>query len=171
MFKSRFALIVAILSLALATLAVSQPFSAEPRELMYAARWTDPDKSLQSQIEAKPYVMDSATRSYIAWGEALAAKRNAEGAALNAYIANAKNSECQAALASDLNLDSATRSYIAWGYAMEAKRNAAMDSATRSYIAWGQALEAARETKTLDSATRSYIAWGQALQAQGLMCR
>ena len=68
--------------------------------------------------EAQPYIMDSATRSYIAWGKALEAKRNAA-------------------------LDSATRSYIAWGQALQAARDAkAIDSATHSYIAWGQALRA-----------------------------
>ena len=121
--------------------------------------------------EAQPYIMDSATRSYIAWGEALEATRNAEGSALSAYIGNVMNSECRAEIDSDLNVDSATRSYIAWGKALEAKRNAALDSATRSYIAWGQALQAARDAKAIDSATHSYIAWGQALRVQGLMCR
>ena len=108
--------------------------------------------------EARPYVMDSATRSYIAWGQAM-------------QVRNA--------------MDSGTRSYIAWGEALEKAKLDALDSGTRSYIAWGEALQAAgklgdlggcaatsRENifagipNNLDSATRSYIAWGLALQAK-----
>ena len=108
--------------------------------------------------EARPYVMDSATRSYIAWGEAM-------------QVRNA--------------IDSGTRSYIAWGEALKKAKLNALDSGTRSYVAWGEALEAAgklgesgtcsnmtRENifagidSNLDSATRSYIAWGLALQAK-----
>ena len=106
--------------------------------------------------ESQPYVMDSATRSYIAWGQAM-------------QVRNA--------------LDSGTRSYIAWGEALEEAKLDALDSGTRSYIAWGEALEAAGKLgesgacattsqenifagidSSLDSATRSYIAWGLALQ-------
>ena len=102
--------------------------------------------------------MDSATRSYIAWGQAMQA-RNA--------------------------IDSGTRSYIAWGEALEKAKLNALDSGTRSYIAWGEALEAAGKLgesgtcsnmtqenifagidNSLDSATRSYIAWGLALQTK-----
>lgn len=108
--------------------------------------------------EAQPYVMDSATRSYIAWGQAM-------------QVRNA--------------MDSGTRSYIAWGEALEKAKLYALDSGTRSYIAWGEALEdagklgesgacstASQESifaeidSSLDSATRSYIAWGLALQAK-----
>ena len=108
--------------------------------------------------EARPYVMDSATRSYIAWGQAM-------------QVRNA--------------IDSGTRSYIAWGEALEKAKLNALDSGTRSYIAWGEALEAAGKLgesgtcsnmtqenifagidNSLDSATRSYIAWGLALQAK-----
>ena len=102
------------------------------------ARWEAMSEYYASQAnaqrlkEAQPYIMDSATRSYIAWGKALEAKRNAGGSALSVYIANVKNSECWAGIGSDPNLDSATRSYIAWGKALEAKRNAALDSATSS---------------------------------------
>jgi hypothetical protein len=108
--------------------------------------------------EARPYVMDSATRSYIAWGQAM-------------QVRNA--------------IDSGTRSYIAWGEALEKAKLNALDSGTRSYIAWGEALQAAGKLSdsgacanatqenifagidnSLDSATRSYIAWGLALQAK-----
>ena len=101
---------------------------------------------------------DSATRSYIAWGQAM-------------QVRNA--------------MDSGTRSYIAWGEALEKAKLNALDSGTRSYIAWGEALEAAGKLgesgacpttsqenifagipNNVDSATRSYIAWGLALQAK-----
>ena len=61
--------------------------------------------------------MDSATRSYIALGQALERSR----------------------------LDSATRSYIAWGKALRCAPGygfpEGLDSATRSYMAWGQAIQ------------------------------
>ena len=92
--------------------------------------------------EDQLYIMDSATRSYIALGKALEATRNAENSAMHSYIANVKNSECRAIAGYDMNPDSSTRSYIAWGQALQAQRDAGMDSATRSYVAWGQALQA-----------------------------
>lgn len=88
--------------------------------------------------------LDSATRSYIAWGNAMRLRNG---------------------------LDSGTRSYIAWGRALERAKFTALDSGTRSYIAWGKVLEA--KHYRLDSATRSYIAWGNALKAaheSGLRC-
>ena len=142
MFKNRFVLILVALSMLLVTLAVSQPFSKPP----------------MTGVEERPYRMDSATRSYIAWGQAMRA-RNA--------------------------MDSGTRSYIAWGEALEKAKLNALDSGTRSYIAWGEALQAAGKLSesdacstasqenifagipnNLDSATRSYVAWGLALQAK-----
>ena len=102
--------------------------------------------------------MNSATRSYIAWGKAVEAERNAVPWKTCSY-----SDPDNAIEPADTTIDSATRSYIAWGRAIEAKRNA-VDSATRSYIAQGKAIEAKRNT--IDSATRSYIAWGMALQAQ-----
>jgi hypothetical protein len=158
MFKNRFVLILAALSMLLVTLAVSRPFSKptktvdlsqSPRSLFVPMTGPEADQ---------PYIMDSATRSYIAWGQAMQA-RNA--------------------------MDSGTRSYIAWGEALEKVKLNALDSGTRSYIAWGQALEAAGKLgesgicsttsqdnifagidSSLDSATRSYFAWGLALQAK-----
>jgi hypothetical protein len=158
MFKNRFVLILAALSMLLVTLAVSQPFSKPSKTV-------DPSQSPRPVVvpvtgpEAdQPYIMDSATRSYIARGQAMQA-RNA--------------------------MDSGTRSYIAWGEALEKAKLNALDSGTRSYIAWGEALEAAGKLgdsgacsnttqenifagipNNLDSATRSYIAWGLALQAK-----
>jgi hypothetical protein len=79
---------------------------------------------------------DSATRSYIAWGQAIQA-RNA--------------------------LDSGTRSYIAWGEALQAAGmlvdSGACSNTTQENIFAGI-------DSSLDSATRSYIAWGLALQAK-----
>src|SRR5512134_3902805 len=155
MFYNRFVLILAALSMLLVTLAVSQPFSKpsktvdSPRPVVVPVTGSEADQ---------PYFMDSATRSYIARGQAMQA-RNA--------------------------MDSGTRSYIAWGEALEKAKLNALDSGTRSYIAWGEALQAAGKLddsgacsnttqenifdkidSNLDSATRSYIAWGLALQAK-----
>ena len=165
MFKNRFILILAALSMLLVTLAVSQPFSKLPKtvDLSLPAR---PVVVPVTGVEDQPYSIDSATRSYIAWGQAMQA-RNA--------------------------IDSGTRSYIAWGEALEKAKLNALDSGTRSYIAWGEALEAAGKLgvsgtcpnttqenifagipHNVDSATRSYVAWGLELQAKndiGALCR
>jgi len=166
MFKNRFVLILAALSMLLVTLAVSQPFS-KPSKTVDLSQSPRPVVVPVTGPEAdQPYIMDSATRSYVAWGQAMQA-RNA--------------------------MDSGTRSYIAWGEALEKAKLNALDSGTRSYIAWGEALEAAGKLgesgacptasqenifagipNNLDSATRSYIAWGLALQAKndiGALCR
>ena len=82
--------------------------------------------------------MDSGTRSYIAWGEAL------EKAKLNA-------------------LDSGTRSYIAWGEALQAAGKLGQSDACSNMT---QENIFAGIDNSLDSATRSYIAWGLALQAK-----
>jgi hypothetical protein len=145
MFKNRFALILAVLSMLLVTLAVSRPFSKPPKtvDLSLPAR---PVIVPVTGVEERPYIMDSATRSYIAWGEAL------EKAKLNA-------------------LDSGTRSYIAWGEALEAAGKLG-DSGTCSNMTQENIF--AGIPKNLDSATRSYIAWGLALQAKndfGASCR
>jgi hypothetical protein len=60
--------------------------------------------------------MDSATRSYIAWGEALeaAGKLGESGACPNTTQENIFT-------VIPKNVDSATRSYIAWGLALQAK--------------------------------------------------
>src|SRR5512147_2175881 len=93
MFKNRFVLILAALSMLLVTLAVSQPFS-KPSKTVDLSQSPRPVVVPVTGPEAdQPYIMDSATRSYIAWGQAMQA-RNA--------------------------MDSATRSYIAWGEALEA---------------------------------------------------
>ena len=154
MFKNRFFFILAALSMLLVTLAVSRPFST--LDLSQSPR---PDVVPVTGPEAdQPYIMDSATRSYIAWGQAM-------------QVRNA--------------MDSGTRSYIARGEALEKAKLNALDSRTPSYIAWGEALEAAGKLgesgvcsttsqenifagipNNLDSATRSYIARGLALQAK-----
>jgi hypothetical protein len=157
MFKNRFVLILAALSMLLVTLAVSQPFSRPPKVVDLSL----PPRHVIVPVTGagdQPYIIDSATRSYIAWGQAM-------------QVRNA--------------IDSGTRSYIAWGEALEKAKLNALDSGTRSYIALGEALEAAAKLgesgacsttsqenifagidSNLDSATRSYIAWGLALQAR-----
>src|SRR6266498_1573554 len=121
MFKNRFALILAVLSMLLVTLAVSRPFSKPPKtvDLSLPAR---PVIVPVTGVEERPYIMDSATRSYIAWGQAMQA-RNA--------------------------IDSGTRSYIAWGEALKKAKLNALDSGTRSYIAWGLALQAKNDIGAL----------------------
>jgi hypothetical protein len=158
MFKNRFILFLAALSMLLVTLAVSQPFS-KPSKTVDLSQSPRPVVVPVTGPEAdQPYIMDSATRSYIAWGQAM-------------QVRNA--------------MDSGTRSYIAWGEALGKAKLNALDSGTRSYSAWGEALEAAGKLgdsgacsttsqenifagmdSNLDSATRSYIAWGLALQAK-----
>ena len=158
MFKNRFVLILAALSMLLVTLAVSPSFS-KPSKTVDLSQSSRPGVVPVTGPEVdQPYVMDSATRSYIARGQAM-------------QVRNA--------------MDSGTRSYIAWGEALEKAKLNALDSGTRSYIAWGEALEAAGKLgvsgtcpnttqenifagidSNLNSATRSYIAWGLALQAK-----
>ena len=137
MFKNRFTLILAALSMLLVTLAVSQSFSKPPKTVDLS----QPPRPVVIPVTGagdQPYVMDSATRSYIAWGEAL------EKAKLNA-------------------LDSGTRSYIAWGEALKAAgklgESGACPTTSQENIFAGI-------DSSLDSATRSYIAWGLALRAK-----
>jgi hypothetical protein len=86
--------------------------------------------------EATPNIMDSATRSYIAWGQAMQVRNT---------------------------IDSGTRSYIAWGEALEAAGKlgelGACPTTSQENIFAGI-------DSNLDSATRSYIGWGLALQAK-----
>lgn len=165
MFKNRFILILTALSMLLVTLAVSQSFSKPPKTVDLS----QPPRPVVGPVTGagdEPYVMDSATRSYIAWGQAMQVRNT---------------------------IDSGTRSYIAWGESLEKAKLNALDSGTRSYIAWGEALEAAGKLgesgacpttsqenifagidSSLDSATRSYIAWGLALRAKDnirVLCR
>ena len=108
--------------------------------------------------QAQRYAMDSGTRSYIAWGEAL----NAAGKLGDAGVGSNMTQENIFA-SIDSNLDSATRSYIAWGLALEAagklRASGACSNTSRENVF-------ERMDSTLDSATRSYIAWGLALQAK-----
>jgi hypothetical protein len=136
MFKNRFVLILAVLSMLLVTLAVSRPFS-KPSKTVDLSQSPRPVVVPVTGPEAdQPYIMDSATRSYIAWGQAMQA-RNA--------------------------MDSGTRSYIAWGEALEAAEklsdSGACPNTTKENIFAGI-------PNNLDSATRSYVAWGLALQAK-----
>ena len=166
MLKNRFILVIGVLSLLLVAMAVSQRITVDTNleeteriQQSWAAdtaHWEAMGEYYANQAAAQR--MDSATRSYIAWGQAM-------------QVRNA--------------MDSGTRSYIARGEALEKAKLNALDSGTRSYIAWGDALKAAGKLgesgacsttsqenifagidSNLDSATRSYIAWGLALQAK-----
>ena len=92
----------------------------------------------------QPYVMDSATRSYIAWGQAMEVRNT---------------------------IDSGTRSYIAWGEALEAAGKLGGSGACSTT---SQENIFAGIDNSLNSATRSYIAWGLALRAKDeiqVLCR
>jgi hypothetical protein len=169
MFKNRFLFVLGFLSLFLVEMSVLEEAERiQQNQDADTARWEAMGEYYANQAdaqhkEAPPYIMDSATRSYIAWGQAM-------------QVRNA--------------IDSGTRSYIAWGKALEKAKLNALDSGTRSYIAWGEVLEAAGKLgnsvacsnttqenifdeidSNLDSATRSYIAWGLALQTKDDLCR
>jgi hypothetical protein len=152
MFTNRFFIVLVIVALAVVgaliveeTIAISAVTSNE--QVADAARWQGMAEYYQKQAEVwslersqaaedQPYSMDSATRSYIAWGQAMQA-RNA--------------------------IDSGTRSYIAWGEALEAAGKLG-ESGTCSNMTQENIF--AGIDNSLDSATRSYIAWGLALQAK-----
>ena len=116
MFNNRFVLILAALSMLLVTLAVSRPFS-KPSKTVDLSQSPRPVVVPATGPEAdQPYIMDSATRSYIAWGEALeAAGKLGESGTCST------TSQENLFAGIDSNLDSATRSYIAWGLALQAK--------------------------------------------------
>jgi hypothetical protein len=146
MFNNRYVLILAALSMLLVTLAVSQPFSKPTKAVDLSQSPRSVAVPVTGSEADQPYTMDSATRSYIAWGEAL------EKAKLNA-------------------LDSGTRSYIAWGEALQAAGKLG-DSGACSNTRQENIF--AGIPSNVDSATRSYIAWGLALQAKndiGTLCR
>jgi hypothetical protein len=117
MFKYRSSLILAVLSMLLVTLALSQPFA----KVLKTVELGQPRKHLSIPVTSagnQPYIMDSATRSYIAQGEALraAGKLHASETCSNFIKENISKKI-------DPNLDSATRSYIALGLALQAKDN------------------------------------------------
>jgi len=74
--------------------------------------------------------IDSGTRSYIAWGEALKAA-NKEGVMVPVT-------------GNDLAVEPSYRSFIAWvdacGADISYANNVELDSATRSYIGWGKSV-------------------------------
>jgi hypothetical protein len=140
MFKNRFVLILVALSMLLVSLAVSQSFS-KPSKMVDLSQPPSPVVVPVTSAGDLLYVMDSATRSYIAWGQAMQVRNT---------------------------IDSGTRSYIAWGEALEAAGklgesgtcstsqenifagiDSSLDSATRSYIAWGLALKAKDDIRAL----------------------
>ena len=78
--------------------------------VVLVVRETNATASLVSNV-------DSATRSYTAWAEAVKAEASTVDSATHSYIAQAKAVACGVDATYGLNLDSATRSYIAWGLA------------------------------------------------------
>ncbi len=171
MFKNRFTLFLAALSMLVVTLAVSQPFS-KPSKTVDLSQSPRPVVVPVTGPEAdQPYIMDSGTLSYIAWGEALEkAKLNALDSGTLSYIAWGQAMQARNAT------DSGTRSYIAWAKGAEAEASM-VESATHSYIALAKAMACnvdATYGLSLESATQSYIAWGLALPAKndiGALCR
>jgi len=156
MFTNRFftALIIvaltAVVGLTVREAVVTSAFGSELEEAERSqqtwaadtARWEAMGEYYANQAAAQR--MDSATRSYIAWGQAM-------------QVRNA--------------LDSGTRSYIAWGEALEAAGKLG-ESGTCSNMTQENIF--AGIPNNLDSATRSYIAWGLALQAKNdieALCR
>ena len=156
MFTNRFftALIIvaltAVVGLTVRDAVVTSAFGSELEEAERSqqtwaadtARWEAMGEYYANQAAAQR--MDSATRSYIAWGQAM-------------QVRNA--------------LDSGTRSYIAWGEALEA---AAKLGESGVCSTTSQENIFAGIPNNLDSATRSYIAWGLALQAKNdieALCR
>ena len=120
------------------------------------ARWEAMGEYYANQ--AQRYAMDSGTRSYIAWGEALDAAGK-----LGDSAAGSNTNQKNIFASIDSNLDSATRSYIAWGLALEAAGKLG-DSGVCSTTTQENIFDGI--DSNLDSATRSYIAWGLALQAK-----
>jgi hypothetical protein len=134
MFTNRFFIVLVIVALAVVgaliveeTIATSAVTSNE--QVADAARWQGMAEYYQKQAEVwslersqaaedQPYSMDSATRSYIAWGEALAA---AGKLGESDTCSNTTQGNIFARIPN--NLDSATRSYIAWGLALQAKND------------------------------------------------
>lgn len=123
MFTNRFILVIGVLSLLLVAMAVSAPLftapSAEDLSLPRRPVFPTSANGYHSVVEkVEPYSMDSATRSYIAWGKALQAAGKLGNSAACSTITR-KNIFKEI----DSNLDSATRSYIAWGLALQAKND------------------------------------------------
>jgi hypothetical protein len=131
MFKNRFTLIAAILVPIFVSLAVASPFSTAPSsgDLTWPHRpvifpqtgvsGLSDNHRRQAEIdgeEDQPYALDSATRSSIAWGEAL---QEAGKLGVSSTCSNTAREKIFAGIPE--NLDSVTRSYIAWGLALQAK--------------------------------------------------
>ena len=136
MLKNRILIVLGVLSLFLVAMGVYLPRLGSPSIMNLGQPSSPVILPATGAEEPRPYIVDSATRSYIAWGEAMRT-RNA--------------------------IDSGTRSYIAWGEALEAagklnNSGVCLSSAQKNLF---QGID-----QSLDSATRSYIAWGLRLQAK-----
>jgi hypothetical protein len=86
--------------------------------------------------------MDSATRSYIAWGQAMQV-RNTIDSATRSYIARGEALEAAGKLGESGTCSNTTQENIFAGIPNN------VDSATRSYIAWGLALRAKEDIQVL----------------------
>lgn len=125
MFNHRFLLIISIVSLSLVAMAVSRSFSDTPSSADDTDRWEAMGKYYANQAmaesdpslrEAQPDTLDSATRSYMGWAEAM----EAAGTLGDSDVCSKTTQENILAKIPN-NLDSATRSYIGWGLALQAK--------------------------------------------------
>lgn len=67
--------------------------------------------------------VDSATRSYTAWAQAVTVESNTVNSATRSYVAQAKAVACGADATYNPVLDSSTRSYIAWAKSLEARKS------------------------------------------------
>ena len=117
MFKNRFALLTVVLLVLLVSLAISSSFTNAPS----SGNLSWPLRHVIVPVtgaEDRPYIIDSATRSYIAWGKALQAAGNLD---VSGACTNTTQENIFAGIPN--NLDSATRSYIAWGLALQAKND------------------------------------------------
>jgi hypothetical protein len=119
MFTNRFFTVLVILALAaVAGLTVQEAIATSSVtsnvEEADLTRWEAMGEYYANQ--AQRYTMDSATRSYIALGEALQAAGK-----LGDSAAGSNTTQENIFASIDSNLDSATRSYIAWGLALQAK--------------------------------------------------
>ena len=144
MYTNRFISLLVSISLLAVVVLVVRKANATTSLVAILDSANRPYSARAEAAEAETRTMDSATRSYIAWGQAMQVRNT---------------------------IDSGTRSYIAWGEALQAagklSDSGACANTTPENIFAGI-------DNSLDSATRSYIAWGLALQAKNdieALCR
>ena len=127
MFTNRFLLVIGLLSLLLVAMsALEEADQTQQRWVADTARWEAMGEFYANQADAEhnavpPYIINSATRAYIAWGDALEAITM--DSATRSYIAQAKTVACSVDPTSGLDLGSATQSYIAWAKSLETRNS------------------------------------------------